>query len=207
MNFLMSGSTGRMGKNIVALAEAEGIGQMTYGWSRSATGDRTIQSLEEADPNQVDVVIDFSLPMAFEKALAWAEKHKKPFFSGTTGLAEVHFPKLESASKEIPVLWAPNTSLGINFLNEMIKMLGTLKGFDFQIIEAHHNQKKDAPSGTALFLQDTLNKHADVGIPEPLAIRGGGIYGEHEILAMAKDEVISVKTHRSNARRFCPWGH
>ncbi|MBC86979.1 MAG: 4-hydroxy-tetrahydrodipicolinate reductase [Bdellovibrionaceae bacterium] len=193
MKFLMSGYSGRMGQQIVALAEAEGVGQLVYGWSPRAEGERAIQNLSEADPGKVKIVIDFSLPPGFREALIWSKENGIPFFSGTTGLEDSDFQLLKEAANSIPVLWAPNTSLGVNFLNELIRHLGALDGFDYQIIEAHHNQKKDAPSGTALFLQETLNSVVKNPAPDPLAIRGGGIFGDHEIMAMSKEEVITIK--------------
>lgn len=191
--YLMSGVTGRMGKNILNLSIESQLGDCSYGFTRRPLEPFHVADLSQVVAEKVDVVIDFSLPEGFEASLKWAQNNKKAFFSGTTGLAEHHKSLLLEASSTIPVLWTANTSMGINFLNEIIKQLGSLSNFDFQIVEAHHNKKIDAPSGTALFLQQTLKESVGLTVPEPLAIRGGGIYGEHQVLAMGEREVIKIE--------------
>ena len=191
--FLMSGCTGKMGKSIIGFSEASPDLEYAFGWSRSAEGSKEVRSLKDVDPKKVDIVIDFSLPVAFSEILQWSIEHKKPFMSGTTGLSPDQTKAFKGASKEIATLLAANTSLGVNFVNGLLKSLSQLEGFDFQIVEAHHNKKVDAPSGTAVLLQDSLKLAVGEGVPEPLSVRGGGIFGIHEVLAMSDEEVISIK--------------
>lgn len=194
INVVISGCTGRMGSNIKALMAADTEAwNYVAGWSNKPGQQNEFDNVEAIKPDDVDVVIDFSLPEAFESSLKWAMKNKVAFLSGTTGLGDKAKAMLDEASTVIPVLLAANTSLGINVVNELIPSLKALKDFDVQIVEAHHNKKIDAPSGTAILLQDSLTSSWKPDAPEPLSVRGGGIFGEHEIRIMSDEEVIEIK--------------
>lgn len=177
------GATGRMGHEIKKLiAESEDLDLFI-----SVNRDRA------CDANQVrmvDVWIDFTLPDALSENLKLALAEGKPYVCGTTGFGPKEQAILEEAAKKIPVLWSSNMSLGVAILNEALKVFAGIKGFDFQIEELHHIHKKDKPSGTALTLQKNLEKAVGRNLPEPLAIRGGGIFGVHKIFAMAPEETI-----------------
>ena len=161
----------------------------------------------------VDIIIDFSHPSALEGILSYAVAKNLPIVVATTGLTEDHKKLMEKASQSIPVLLSANMSLGINLLLDLVKratkmLHGT---FDIEIVEKHHNQKIDAPSGTALAIADAVNsalsgnqmkyvydRHStmqkrtrdEIGIH---SVRGGTITGEHTILFCGNDEMIEIK--------------
>lgn len=170
-----------------------------------------------ADPFQVaeevDIIIDFSHPSALEGILSYAVKKKLPLVIATTGHSEEQKKLMEQNSKLIPILLSANMSLGINLMLDLVKRAAKMLygNFDIEIIEKHHNQKIDAPSGTALAIADAVNsalsskqmkyvydRHStrqkrtrdEIGIH---AIRGGTITGEHTILFAGNDEMIEIK--------------
>jgi 4-hydroxy-tetrahydrodipicolinate reductase len=158
------------------------------------------------DPSKTDVVIDFSLPELTDEVIGWCEKNSKPLVCGVTGLVErAHLHFLE-ASKRIPILWAPNMSLGVAVVARMLSNFSQLEDFEFQIEELHHKRKKDRPSGTALFLQErlqeSLKKAVERPLPDPLSIRGGGIFGIHRVWAMGEEEMITIEHTAMNRRVF-----
>lgn len=149
----------------------------------------------------IDVIIDFSSVEMFSKVLNFAKTEGIPLVSGVTGISTAQQKELAKVAKTIPVLWAPNMSLGVAALTEALSAFKGISHFDFQIEELHHNKKKDKPSGTALHLQKVLEKSVGKKCPEPLAIRGGGIFGEHTIYAMSENEVIKF-THTALNRKL-----
>lgn len=187
------GITGRMGAEIQALAPELGF-DVTSGVS----GSRPLSSL---DPQNVDVVIDFSLPEATNEVIDWCVRNGKPLVSGVTGISDSQKAAFSTAGKKVAVMWAPNMSLGVAVLARMLSALRQLEGFEFQIEEFHHKRKKDKPSGTALFLQERLEE-AVGEVPDPVAIRGGGIFGIHKIWAMGEEETITLEHTAMNRRVF-----
>jgi 4-hydroxy-tetrahydrodipicolinate reductase len=162
----------------------------------------------------VDVIIDFSHPSALPELLTYCKTKSVPIVVATTGFNADEVAQIKNAASQIPVFFTGNMSLGINLLQDLarraVRVLG--KQFDVEIIEKHHNLKKDAPSGTALMLADSVNsafgefgeskhyvydrhnvltprKSGEIGIH---AVRGGTIVGEHEIVFAGHDEVISL---------------
>lgn len=194
-----------MGAELRSLADEFDF-QVVAGVGRS--GDRTpegakiVRSCENLDASDVDVVIDFSLPEATSSVASWCAKQKKALVSGVTGLTALEKQSLEKASESTPVLWAPNMSLGIAVMARMLRNLSRLEGFEFQIEELHHKRKKDKPSGTAVFLQERLVESVGAGVPDPLAIRGGGIFGIHRVWAMGEEETITIEHNAMNRRVF-----
>lgn len=191
----MLGFGGRMGQEIVkAISEKKNL-QIAGGVDRkkSAGPVRIETKIEAFTEKQVDVVIDFSSPELFRSALEWCVKNKRPLVSGTTGLTADDFKKLRAASKSTPALWAPNMSLGVAMMSELVKKVAQLDDFDFQIEEFHHRHKKDKPSGTALFLQEQLKAATSREIPEIVSVRGGGIYGIHRLSCMSPDETLTIE--------------
>jgi 4-hydroxy-tetrahydrodipicolinate reductase len=180
-------------------------------------------SLEECTA-EADVVVDFSSPKALPALLKGARKKKIPLIIGTTGLTREDKALITEASASIPVFVSANMSLGINVLCELAQKAATVLGesFDIEIIERHHNRKKDAPSGTALLLADSirevflegknyvhgrhgreeLRRKADMGIH---AVRGGTIVGEHEIVFAGKDELVELR-HSAASRTIFALG-
>ena len=161
----------------------------------------------------VDVIIDFSNAKAVDTLVDYCVEKQIPVVLCTTGLSEEQLQKVERAYEKVAILKSANMSLGINTLMELLKKAATVfapAGFDMEIVEKHHNQKLDAPSGTALALADSMNdaledaytykydrsqerKKRDkyeIGIS---AVRGGNIVGEHEVIFAGQDEVIEFK--------------
>lgn len=171
-----------------------------------------------------DVVIDVSVPKASMAMLEYCVTNRKPIVICTTGFSSAEEQKILEAAELIPVFRSANMSLGINIQAEICKAIAkTLGGAaDIEIIEKHHKRKLDAPSGTALMLFDELNEarngqlraefgrdrshgrreENEVGVH---AVRGGSVVGEHEILFLMDDEVISV-THQAFSRRVFATG-
>lgn len=191
----LSGSSGRMGQEIQTFA------QQDVGFKITAMVERT-QDWSKVKPAGVDVAVDFSSPEGFSGACAWCLKNAKPLVSGTTGLASEDFTRLKKVSAKIPVLYSANMSIGIAALSAMLGVLGELSDWDFQVDEAHHIHKKDRPSGTALLLQQKLEKVIGRKLPEINAVRGGGIPGIHQIWAMGPDEALVLHHTAFNRKVF-----
>lgn len=201
------GASGRTGGEVLRLAREDdklkSKFQIAAGICRKKIeGIRCISSLAEASPNEVDVVVDFSSPQFWSQVLGWCVSHKKPFVSGTTGLSEEQKSHLVSASKDIAILWAPNMSMGIAFLNKVTQEFNRLSGFDFQIEDIHHRHKKDAPSGTAILLQNTLQKQTPKPLPAIASFRGGGVFGVHRVYAFGEEETLTFEHTALNRAVF-----
>ena len=167
---------------------------------------------------QVYVVIDFSSPAVLKDELNWAVKHGCPVVLASTGYSAEDLKLIDETAKKIAVFKTGNFSLGITLLVKLVKKAAqTLsEGFDIEIIEKHHNQKVDAPSGTALMLAESANSAFDSGKPyvngrEGIvgkrgneigihAVRGGTIVGEHEVMFAGEDEVITL-SHSARSKR------
>lgn len=169
------------------------------------------QSLEEVT-GKVDVIIDFSHPNNLEDLLTYAIKHRTKLVIATTGYTEEQIQKIEEASKHIAIFQSYNTSLGIQIVTKLLKeVVHDLyqNMFDIEIVEKHHNQKIDAPSGTAELLYEVIKEEIpevtkvvdrsqrqdkrernEVGLQ---SIRGGTIFGEHTLYFAGNDEVIEIK--------------
>lgn len=212
---IMHGCNGHMGQVITGLIKAdEGI-ELVAGidkYTGIANDYPVFESLEKCDV-EADVIIDFSNAVAADALLTYCEEKKMPVVLCTTGLSEEQLAKIPEAAKKTAVLKSANMSLGINLLMKLLKEATKVlapAGYDMEIVEKHHNQKLDAPSGTAIALADSMNEAMDeayhyvydrsqerkkrdtkeIGIS---AVRGGTIVGEHEVLFAGTDEVIEFK--------------
>lgn len=158
-----------------------------------------------------DVIIDFSHPSVLDGLLEFALSKKCAAVVATTGLSEEQVAKLKAAATEIPLFFSANMSIGVSLISELAaKAARVLEGsFDIEIVEMHHNQKIDAPSGTALMLANSISdalqekphyefdRHSKRAKRDPHeigihAVRGGTIVGEHEIIFAGLDEVIKI---------------
>lgn len=162
---------------------------------------------------EADVIVDFAAAPAVDSLLDYCAMHQLPVVLCTTGLSEAQMEKVEETSKKVAVLKSANMSLGVNVLMEVLQDVAKIlapAGFDMEIVEKHHNQKVDAPSGTALALADSINEalgntyqykydrtqerkkrdKQEIGIQ---AVRGGSIVGDHEVIFAGLDEVIEIK--------------
>lgn len=192
MKIFVVGATGRMGLEIRKLIEADSKLKFAGGLSRAADPRNGLYSDFKKVKGAIDVVIDFSSLENFSQTLKWCAENKYALVSGTTGLSPSQKKEISAVAKKIPILWAPNTSVGVHWVKKLLTQMKIPMGFDIQVIEYHHNRKKDKPSGTALLLQDAL-KTQRKNLPEPLAVRGGGIFGIHKIELMAENETITIE--------------
>lgn len=212
---IMHGCNGKMGQVITKLAEGDGQIKIVAGIDRNKGLNNTypvFETLKECTV-EADVVIDFSNAAAVDELLAVCVEKQLPVVLCTTGLSEEQLSTTEEAAKKVAVLRSANMSLGINLLMKLLQSAATVlapAGFDMEIVEKHHNQKLDAPSGTAIALADSMNEALDkaytytydrskerkkrekqeIGIS---AVRGGTIVGEHEVIFAGADEVIEFK--------------
>lgn len=203
IDLLVHGASGRMGQRLLALAPgcpglrlvaavarrpAELVVPPGVGWPASRL----------AEAPAFGLMVDFSLPDAFDAALALAVERGAAFASGTTGLSPAQSRALEEAGQRIPVLWAANFSLGVAVLSDLVERAArALPGWDLDIVESHHVHKKDAPSGTAL----ALGAAAEQGgaAPRYAAIRAGDIVGEHWLQFASTGERLEL-AHRATSR-------
>lgn len=221
VRILMHGCCGRMGHMITDLAAKDAEVQIVAGVD--ARGEKyadypVYHSLEEVQ-EAVDAVIDFSNAGAVDALLDWCAGKNIPAAVCTTGLSEEQMEHLRKTSEKIAVLKSANMSIGINLLLNVLKEAAPKlaeAGFDCEIVEKHHNQKLDAPSGTALALADAVNESEDgrytyvydrsqrrekrpeneIGIS---SVRGGSIVGDHDVIFAGQDEVITF-SHMAYSR-------
>jgi len=148
----------------------------------------------------IDVFVDFTIPEATEVNLDYAAKYKKAMVIGTTGLNDAQLKKIEEISKVVPVVFSPNMSVGVNvlftLLPEIARRLGS--NYSVEIVEAHHKEKKDAPSGTARKFGQILTDATKKEIPIH-ALRLGDITGDHTIIFCGNSERIEIK-HQAHSR-------
>lgn len=212
---IMNGCNGKMGQCITGICENDPDIEIVAGidtYDGIKNSYPVFGSLDECDV-EADVIIDFSNAKAVDALIDYCVKKQIPVVLCTTGLSEEQLGKVEKAYEKVAILKSANMSLGINTLMELLKkaaMVFAPAGFDMEIVEKHHNQKLDAPSGTALALADSMNEaldeaytykydrsqerkkrdHYEIGIS---AVRGGNIVGEHEVIFAGQDEVIEFK--------------
>ena len=220
IKIILHGCCGRMGHIITEICEKDENTQIVAGvdaFGDAYAGYPVFRAL--SDCPEADVVIDFSTASAMDGLLAYCSEKKLPVVVCTTGLSEEQMEVLHKTADSIAVLKSANMSVGINLLEVLIaqaapKLAAT--GFDIEIVEKHHNQKIDAPSGTALALADAANSALgneyeyvydrtvrrekrpvkEIGIS---AVRGGTIVGDHDVIFAGQDEVITL-SHRAYSR-------
>lgn len=203
-----------MGQVITRLAEQYSDLKIAAGYDITDNGKNTYPVFTDLRKCMLhpDVIIDFSNPAALEGLIDYSVKNRIPAVIATTGLSRAQIRLLEKASQSVPIFFSANMSLGINLLIDLVKKAARLleQNYDIEIIEKHHNQKLDAPSGTALAIADSINsvleqkqeyvydRHSrrkkrsktEIGIH---AVRGGTIVGEHSVIFAGNDEIIEIK--------------
>ena len=215
VKIIMHGCNGKMGQVITDMVKNDDTAEIVAGIDVVDNRDNGYPVFTDIDACVVpaDVIIDFAAAVAVDKLLDYSVKHKIPVVLCTTGLSEAQIAKVEEASRKVAVLRSANMSLGINTLMKLLKEAANIfapAGYDIEIVEKHHNQKVDAPSGTAIALADSINEarnneyeyvydrsqvrkkrdKKELGIS---AVRGGTIVGEHEVIFAGVDEVIEFK--------------
>ena len=220
MNVLLNGATGRMGKEVEEAMKKQENMKIVCGFGAKKTDNNVFpiyDNLEDIKEN-IDVIIDFSVPVATFKILEYARKNKIPIVIATTGFSKEEIKDIEEISKEIPIFRSSNMSLDINLMANLVqKVAEVLQDSDIEIIETHHNRKVDAPSGTAILLADAINKVFD-GKKEYVfdrmqkrearskneigfsSIRGGNIVGEHTVMFFGENETLEI-THKGYSRQ------
>ncbi len=218
---ILNGCNGRMGKMISETIDVTDDMAIVAGIDARAEDNVSYPVYDDPDNcvEDADVVIDFSTAAAADGIIRFALNRHIPLVLCTTGLSEDQEIAAVRASKSIAVLRSSNMSVGVNVLMEALKSITPAllrAGFDVEIVEKHHNQKLDSPSGTALSLADTLRDSADwnpeyvydrsmrrekrpkdeIGIS---AVRGGTIVGDHDVIFAGKDEVVTF-SHRAYSR-------
>ncbi len=208
LKILLSGACGRMGRQVAALSEDEqaviaaGVDVKADAWGAFPVYPSFSLVREEAD-----VIVDFSRPEGLPALLAYAREHRLPLVLAATGYNEADLAAIREAAKTVPVFRSANLSLGIYVLRTLARQAAKLlQDFDIEIIEKHHNQKLDAPSGTALMLYDAVSgpdtlpvfgrngrtqkrEKREIGIH---AIRGGSVPGDHEVGFYGPSEVVTL---------------
>jgi len=224
---IVCGACGRMGRKIADILsqdeETQLVGAIEVK-AHKALGTEVIPKVKVTDNlgkiiDKAEVVIDFTNPQASLENLEVAAKFKKAMVIGTTGHTEQEKKLVAEKAKIIPLLMAPNMSLGVNLLFKVVAGVAkVLKGYDVEIIEAHHNRKKDAPSGTAAKLEETIAQALnlnpkEVGVygrkgmvgprkPQEIgvhSVRAGDIVGEHTVIFAGTGERLEL-THRAHSR-------
>jgi dihydrodipicolinate reductase len=189
----VSGSEGKMGSRIVDLAKDAGL-EVAASFDIKGNAEESIAS--------GDCLIDFTSPKATMENLAICEKLKKPIVIGTTGLSEEERSKIKEASSHIPIVLSANMSTGVNLLFKLIEDAAKVLGneYEISILEAHHAEKKDAPSGTAKEMERIAKivkgPDTDVAIS---SVREGEIVGEHTITFESETDLVEI-THSAKTR-------
>lgn len=220
LKVILSGCCGRMGNVVADLIANRDDCEIVCGVDKvCASKDFPIYPSFDDLEEKADVIIDFSHISTLPGLLKYATKTKTAVVLATTGFNEEQTESIKAAGKEIPVFFSFNMSLGVNLLIELSKKAAAvLNGFDIEIIEKHHNQKLDAPSGTAVMIANGLNEVLDnkmkyeydrhckrekraeneIGIH---SVRGGTIVGEHEVLFCGRYEIVSI-SHSARSREI-----
>jgi len=220
---ILSGASGKMGKVIARLAEDMDDIRLVCGFDLMNSHDSAfpIYSKTEGFTGHADVLVDFSHPSALEGLIKYCLVRRIPAVIATTGLSMVQIALLRKAATEIPIFYSANMSLGVNLIIELAQKAARVleNNFDIEIIEGHHNQKIDAPSGTALAIADAItsvlnqpkeyvyDRHSvrkkrgksEIGIH---SIRGGTIVGDHSVIFAGTDEVIEIKHSATSKEVF-----
>ncbi len=218
---ILCGACGKMGGNVLSLLSDDTQATAVCGIDLfpKEIGIPVYKSFAEITED-ADVIIDFSSPVGLKERLDYAKARGLGIVLAATGFSSEDLQMVDEYAKEIAIFKTANLSLGVNLMQALIKTAAQVLGdaYDVEIIERHHNLKKDAPSGTALMLAETINQAFDggkqyvngrdgiVGAREKSeigihAVRGGTIVGEHEVMFAGEDEIITI-THSARSKRI-----
>ncbi len=220
INVLINGCNGRMGKEVAKVVQEQEDMTVIAGFDRTESDNgyfTVFADFAKLPVDKIDVIIDFSVPEATFAMLSFAKKHHIPMVIATTGFSQEERTQIQKEAKELPIFQSANMSFDINLMGKIVAELAkNLPDTDVEIIEAHHNQKIDAPSGTAILLADKINaelpekcdyvfdRHSnrskrgehEIGFS---SIRGGNIVGTHTVQFIGGNETFEV-THTSYSR-------
>jgi 4-hydroxy-tetrahydrodipicolinate reductase len=225
IKIIIGGCCGRMGRFVADIVKNRKDCDVVAGIDiidDSTLGFPVFGNYDEANV-EADVIIDFSNPALLSSTLAYATNNKVALVLATTGLTDKQIAEVEKASESIPVFFSYNYSMGVSLICELSKIAAKVlgNGFDVEIVEAHHNQKLDAPSGTAIMLGYAVkeelpdayfeyDRHSkrqkrngnEIGIH---SIRGGTIVGEHSVMFAGNDEIVTI-SHSARSRAIFATG-
>ena len=220
IHVLINGCNGRMGQEVAKVVQNQEDMTVLAGFDRTETDYMSYHvytKLEDLPASEIDVIIDFSVPEATFHLLSYAKEHHIPMVIATTGFTEEERNTIHKIAKDLPIFQSANMSFDINLMGKIVAELAKhLSDTDIEIIESHHNQKIDAPSGTAIQLADKINdvlpekcdyvfdRHSkrekrgkrEIGFS---SIRGGNIVGTHTVQFIGANETFEV-THTSYSR-------
>ena len=220
IKLILSGCNGKMGTVISNLVKNDDSIEIVAGFDINTTAESGYPVYASPDEfnGEADVIIDFSHPSCLEGVLDYAVKTNTAVVVATTGLSDEQKEAMKAASEKTALFFSANMSIGVNLLIELVQQAAKVleDNFDIEIIEKHHNQKIDAPSGTALAIADAINdvlaskkeyiydRHSvrkkrsvsEMGIH---TLRGGTIVGEHEVIFAGNNELIELK-HTATSR-------
>ncbi len=205
IKLIVSGIAGRMGTRILALAQKDTAFEVVYGLESpgiktGAEGVRTGADFSEI--KNADVVIDFTVPEASAQLVKEMESMKKAYVIGTTGFTEAQRAAISEAAKKIPVVLSPNMSLGVNVFFKLAQEAARkLPDYDVEIVEAHHQHKKDAPSGTALYAGGLIEKVTGRSVRYQ-SLREGEIVGDHRVILTGPSERLELFHHAASRDNF-----
>lgn len=215
LKVIVHGCDGRMGQVVEKIIKNDSSLELVAGVDIHHSTTYTFpvyNSIMDCDM-PADVIIDFSTASAVMTVLEYSESKKIPAVICTTGLSEEVINYIKNVSNKVPIFFSANMSIGINLMSNLAKKAALVlsdSNFDIEIIEKHHNQKIDAPSGTAILIANAINDTLDnkytykydrtkenikrnkyeIGIH---SVRGGNIVGEHEVIFAGKDEIFELK--------------
>ncbi|MBQ8229276.1 MAG: 4-hydroxy-tetrahydrodipicolinate reductase [Clostridia bacterium] len=217
---ILCGACGKMGGNVLSLLMGDGEAVAVCGVDLypKEIGIPVYKSFAEIK-EEADVIIDFSSPIGLKERLEYAKTHGLGIVLASTGFSSEDLKTVDEYAKSVAIFKTANLSLGVNLMQALVKAAAQVLGdqFDIEIIEKHHNLKKDAPSGTALMLAESVNEafeskkdyvngrngivgartKSEIGIH---AVRGGTIVGEHEVMFAGEDEIITI-SHSARSKR------
>lgn len=213
INIALFGCNGKMGQVIAGIVNGDADAKIAFGFDINTEAKNSFPVYDKIEniKEKADVVIDFSHPAMLDTIIRYCESNSVPAVIATTGLSDDQLAKIDVLSQKVAVFRSANMSLGINLLINLVKKAAAiLEGkFDIEIIEKHHNQKIDAPSGTALMIADAISdtltekgeyvydRHSvrkkrsktEIGLH---AVRGGTIVGEHDVIFAGNDEIVQI---------------
>ena len=225
VKIILVGAGGKMGRVITECVEKRDNCEIVAGVDKVVVEAPfpVVDDISKVN-DDADVIIDFSHPSTLDSILEYATSKVLPVVLATTGYDNEQIDKINEYSKKIPVFFTYNMSLGVNLIADLAKRAAAVLSddFDIEIVEAHHNQKIDAPSGTALMLADAITADLDNGYYYEYdrhskrqkrekkeigihAIRGGTIVGEHQVIFAGRDEIVTL-SHSARSKEIFATG-
>lgn len=204
LKIIICGINGAMGKQIYDVATTKNH-QIVCGIDKVTMSNFDCPVYNDFDQIKqlADVIVDFSSPSVLSPLLTYATSNSIPLVIGTTGHSKPQEKEVLSASKQIPIFKASNTSVGVNYFIQLCSLASKLfSGYDVEIIEKHHKNKKDSPSGTANLIYNEISKaSAPLAKSQIHSLRGGTVVGDHSVIFLGDNESITL-THSAQSKKL-----